>query len=663
MLENLKAMSMVVVMAPLVGAIIAGLLGKKIGRAGAHWITISLVGLSLCLSLIIANQVIFHGQGFNGTIYTWGISGNFTFNVGFLIDRLSALMMVVVTFVSFLVHVYSMGYMDDDPGYQRFFSYISLFTFAMLMLVTSNNFLQIFFGWEAVGVVSYFLIGFWFKREPANFGSLKAFLVNRVGDFGFLLGIAAVLQTFGTLDFVSIFANAETIAAKNIHVSIFPGTSWSLITVICILLFIGAMGKSAQVPLHVWLPESMEGPTPISALIHAATMVTAGVFMVSRMSPLYELSEVALSMILVIGATGALFMGFLGIVQHDIKRVVAYSTLSQLGYMMAALGASAFSAGMFHLATHACFKALLFLGAGSVIIAMHHDQDMRNMGNLRKYMPITYITFLVGALSLSAIPPFAGFYSKDAIIEAVHEVTIPGGDYAYICVLLGAFVTALYTFRAFFLTFHGKERIPAKTKPYVKESPASVWIPLAVLAVPSLVLGGMMAGPILYDKAGIFQQPADLLGPSVYVAPQYDVMAKLSHHWHGAWEAAFGAALTAPFWLAIAGIFVAWFTCVKRPHLREDVTKRFPTIYKILVAKYGFDDFNQWFFVRGCRKLADYIFRFADAKFIDDWLVNGSGRVVGHVSRVARHLQTGYLYHYAFAMILGLVVFLIWLFV
>lgn len=663
MLENLKMMSLTLVMAPLVGAIVAGLFGKKIGRAGAHWVTVSLVGVSLLLSLIIANHVIFHGQHFNGTIYTWGISGNFTFNVGFLIDKLSALMMVVVTFVSFLVHVYSMGYMKDDPGYQRFFSYISLFTFSMLMLVTANNFLQIFFGWEAVGVVSYFLIGFWFKREPANFGSLKAFLVNRVGDFGFLLGIAAVLQVFGTLDFMSVFSQAPGIAAQNPQVSIFFGSHWSLITVICILLFIGAMGKSAQIPLHVWLPESMEGPTPISALIHAATMVTAGVFMVSRMSPLYELSETALSLVLVVGATGALFTGLLGVVQHDIKRVVAYSTLSQLGYMMAALGASAFTAGMFHLATHACFKALLFLGAGSVIIAMHHDQDMRNMGNLRKYMPITYITFLVGALSLSAIPPFSGFYSKDAIIEAVREVTIPGGGYAYVCVLLGAFVTALYTFRAFFLTFHGEERIPTEIKPHVKESPASVWIPLVALAIPSLLLGGMMAGPILYDKAGLFSQPADLLGNSIHVAAQYDVMAKLAHHWHGAWAAAIGSVTAMPFWLAVAGIFVAWLTCIKCPQSRESLIKRFPLPYKVLVAKYGFDDFNQFVFVRGCRQLADYIFRFADAKFIDDWLVNGSGRAVARVSRATRHLQTGYLYHYAFAMILGLVVFLIWLFV
>lgn len=655
MLDDLKLLSETAVFAPLVGALIAGLFGKKIGRSGAHWITTSLVGLSLVISLLIAKHVLFDSQSFQGTIYTWGVSGSFTFNVGFMIDRLSALMMVVVTFVSFLVHIYTIGYMEGDPGYQRFFSYISLFTFAMLMLVTSDNFLQIFFGWEAVGVVSYFLIGFWFKREPANFGSLKAFLANRVGDFGFLLGIAAVLHTFGTLDFATIFANAGAVAAKDIHVSIIPGTHWSLITLICLLMFIGAMGKSAQVPLHVWLPESMEGPTPISALIHAATMVTAGVFMVSRMSPLFELSQTALTVVLVIGATGALFTGFLAIVQHDIKRVIAYSTLSQLGYMVAALGASAFTAGMFHLATHACFKALLFLGAGSVIIAMHHDQDMRNMGNLRKYMPITYITFLIGALSLSAIPPFSGFYSKDAIIEAVREATIPGAGYAYICVCFGAFVTALYTFRAFFLTFHTKERMNDEARSHLKESPAVVWVPLAILAVPSIIAGAIFAGPMLYSHTG------SLLGNSVYVASQYDVMGELAHHWHGPWQAAIHSVTTLPFWLALAGIFVAWLTCVKLPHSREKLTQRFPRTYSVLIAKYGFDDFNQIVLVRGCRKLAYCIFRFADAKFIDDWLVNGSGRLVNNVSRVARHTQTGYLYHYAFAMILGLVVFLIWL--
>ena len=652
MLTNLKTLTLLIVLAPLVGAIVAGFFGKKVGRSGAHWITILLVGLSFLLSINVAKLVFTDGQTLNVPIYTWVMSGSFHFNIGFLVDRLTALMLLVVTFVSFLVHIYSIGYMADDSGYQRFFAYISLFTFAMLMLVSANNFLQLFFGWEGVGVVSYLLIGFWFKRESAVSGGLKAFIVNRVGDFGFILGIAAILDNIGSIDYATVFAKAPEFAQTTL--TIIPGHAWSLMTVICLLLFMGAMAKSAQIPLHVWLPESMEGPTPISALIHAATMVTAGIFMVSRMSPLFELSITAQSFILIVGASGALLLGLVGVVQHDIKRVVAYSTLSQLGYMAAALGASAFSAGIFHLATHACFKALLFLGAGSVIIAMHHEQDLRKMGGLRKYMPITYVTFLIGALSLSAIPPFAGFYSKDAIIEAVKESMIPGSGYAYICVLSGAFVTALYIFRAFFLAFHGESRVDDHVRDHLKESPAVVWMPLVLLAIPSVILGWMLVGPILFD------QPS-LLGNSIYVLPEYDVLGKLAKHFHGAWAQAEHSVLTLPFWLAVAGVFTAWFTCVKAPHLRQSFVDGFALIYKILVNKFGFDAFNDKVFVRGGKSLANTLYRIGDVKLIDGLMVNGSGRLVKFVSSSVRHLQSGYLYHYAFAMIVGLVALLIWL--
>lgn len=649
---NIHHLTILIVVAPLLGAILAGLFGKQLGQRGAHTCTILLMLVAFLLSAFVAKAILLDGVISNANVYTWVKSGSFQFNVGFYLDQLTALMLMVVTFVSLLVHVYSIGYMQGDPGYQRFFAYISLFTFAMLMLVTANNLFQLFFGWEGVGLVSYLLIGFWFKRESAISGSLKAFLVNRVGDFGFILGIAAVLDYMGTIDYASIFEKAPDFAHATIMV--LPGHEWSLMTVVGILFFIGAMGKSAQIPLHVWLPESMEGPTPISALIHAATMVTAGIFMVARMSPIYELSETALSLIMIVGATGALFLGLVGVVQHDIKRVVAYSTLSQLGYMAAALGVSAFSAGVFHLATHACFKALLFLGAGSVIIAMHHDQDLRNMGGLRKYMPITWLTFLIGALSLSAIPPFAGFYSKDAIIEAVKESHIPGAGYAYVCVLLGAFVTALYIFRAYFLAFHGKERMDEQTREHLQESPKVVTVPLMLLAIPSIILGAIIVGPILYDSPS-------LLGSSIMVLPKYDVLAELAKHFHGAWPAALHSVTTAPFWLAIAGIFTAWYTCIHRPDSREVITKRLGIGYRILVNKYGFDDFNDLVFIRGGRKFANFLYRVGDVKIIDNLFVNGSGRLVSWVSMTARHLQSGYLYHYAFAMIIGLVGFLLWL--
>ena len=640
-----------IVLAPLIGAIIAGLFGNKIGRAGAHWVTIIGVAISFVLSITVFKQIIIDGgEAFNGTVYTWAVSDGFTFEVGFLVDSLTAVMLMVVTFVSLMVHIYTIGYMHDDPGYQRFFSYISLFTFSMLMLVMSNNFMQLFFGWEAVGLVSYLLIGFWFKKETAIYANLKAFLVNRVGDFGFLLGIAAVLMYFNSLDYVDVFNAAPALAGLTIEV--FPGTQWSLMTVICILLFIGAMGKSAQVPLHVWLPDSMEGPTPISALIHAATMVTAGIFMVARMSPLYELSETALSFVLVIGAITALFMGLLGIIQNDIKRVVAYSTLSQLGYMTVALGASAYAAGIFHLMTHAAFKALLFLAAGSVIIGMHHDQDIRNMGGIRKYMPITYLCMLIGSLALIGFPGFAGFFSKDAIIEAVHASTIPGAGFAYVAVVAGVFITAFYSFRMFFLVFHGKERMDHHTREHLHESPKVVTIPLILLAIPSVLAGAYYIEPMLYG---------DLFADSIYVKPEHDVLAKLGEHYTGIGGFMAHGMMALPFYLAMAGLLVAAFFYLKRPDIPAMLKEKFAFVYHILDRKYGCDDFNDAFFAGGSRGLGRFFWNIGDMKLIDGLMVNGTAKGIGWISGKIRHAQTGYLYHYAFVMIIGLLVMISWM--
>ncbi len=639
-----------IVLAPLIGAIIAGLFGRKIGRAGAHWVTNISVAISFVLSLLVFNHIIFNdAPAFNGSVYTWMVSDGIRFEIGFLIDELTALMMVVVTFVSLMVHIYTIGYMHDDPGYQRFFSYISLFTFSMLMLVMSNNFLQLFFGWEAVGLVSYLLIGFWYDRETAIYANLKAFLVNRVGDLGFLLGIAAILMYFNSLDYAEVFAQAPQFAATMIVVV--PGTEWSLMTLICILLFIGAMGKSAQVPLHVWLPDSMEGPTPISALIHAATMVTAGIFMVARMSPLFELSVTALSVVLIIGAVTALFMGFLGIVQNDIKRVVAYSTLSQLGYMTVALGASAYAAGIFHLMTHAFFKALLFLAAGSVIIAMHHEQDIRNMGGLKKYLPVTYWTFLIGSLALIGFPGFSGFFSKDAIIEAVGLSTIPGAGFAHAAVLGGVFITALYSFRLFFLVFHGKERMDAHTQHHLHESPRVITIPLLLLAIPSVIAGTIYVGPMLFGN---------FFGESIYVLPEHDVLDELAREYHGVWGFITHGFVTWPFWLAISGIFVAWLFYLKRPDWSAAVKTRFSFIYNILVRKYGFDEFNDSFFAGGGRGFGRLLWQVGDVKLIDGIMVNGTAHTIGWFSAIARRVQSGYLYHYAFAIIIGLLLLLGW---
>ena len=641
-----------IVLAPLIGALLAGLTGRVIGRKAAHRVTVVGVGLSTVLSVVVFTKMVLNGApAHEVTVYTWGVVGSLRFEIGFLIDQLSATMMVVVTSVSLMVHIYTIGYMSEDPGYQRFFSYISAFTFAMLMLCMSNNFLQLFFGWEGVGLMSYLLIGFWYDRDAAIYANLKAFLVNRVGDFGFILGIGGVLMYFGSLHFATVFGVAPELADAKI--SILPGTEWSAMTLICILLFVGAMGKSAQIPLHVWLPDSMEGPTPISALIHAATMVTAGVFMVARMSPLFEYSETALTVVLIVGSATAFLMGLVGLVQNDIKRVVAYSTLSQLGYMMVACGVSAYAAGIFHLATHAFFKALLFLAAGSVIIAMHHDQDIRNMGGLRKYMPITWITALIGTLALVGFPGFAGFFSKDAIIEAVHYSDLPGSGIAYFCVLSGVFITALYSFRMYFLVFHGKERMDEHTRQHLHETPWVVWLPLVLLAIPSVIVGWLFVESALFG--GHF-------GDSIFVLEAHNVLG-------GEMLAAFTSptgmvvhGLTqAPTWLALAGVIVAWFLYLKRPELPGKIASSLKLAYNVLEAKYGFDRFNEIFFAGGARRLGTFFWRVGDTLLIDGLLVNGSAKLVGWVSSKVRRVQSGFLYEYAFWMIIGLVLFLTWI--
>lgn len=639
-----------VVLSPLLAAIIAGLFGKQVGRAGAHTVTILGVAISCALSIYTLMGMLSGSiETYNETVYQWMSVGGINMEVGFLVDRLTALMMAVVTFVSLMVHIYTIGYMHEDPGYQRFFSYISLFTFSMLMLVMANNFLQLFFGWEAVGVVSYLLIGFWYKRPTAIFANMKAFLVNRVGDFGFLLGIAALLMFTGSLDYTETFAAAEGIAQAKIN--ILGSAEWSLLTVACISLFIGAMGKSAQVPLHVWLPDSMEGPTPISALIHAATMVTAGVFMVARMSPLFELSETALTFVIVIGATTALFTGFLGLVQNDIKRVVAYSTLSQLGYMTVALGASAYAAGVYHLMTHAFFKALLFLAAGSVIIGLHHEQDMRKMGGLKKYMPITYWTSLAGSLALIGFPGTAGFFSKDALIEAVGHSTIAGSGYAYFCVMAGVFITALYSFRLFFLTFHGRERMDEDARHHLHESPWVVTLPLILLAIPSLLIGWPTIGPVLFG---------DYFAGAIFVAPAHDVLGELGADYHGPLAFLLHGLKSPVLYLALAGVVTAWYLYLKNPLLPKAIKERFEFIYRLLDNKYYLDEFNEQVIARASRMLGQGLWRGGDAAVIDGFLVNGSANAVNWIAGKVRLIQTGYLYHYAFAMVIGLCVLVAW---
>ncbi|MHB8665917.1 MAG: NADH-quinone oxidoreductase subunit L [Burkholderiales bacterium] len=676
-MTSMQQLYLLVPLAPLAGALIAGLGGRAVGRAGAHWAAILGVAVSFLASVAVFIDVM-HGNVFNGSVYTWLVSGATRFEIGFLIDRLTVFMMVVVTFVSLMVHIYTIGYMADDPGYKRFFAYTALFTFSMLMLVMANNFLQLFFGWEAVGLVSYLLIGFWYTRPTAIFANLKAFLVNRVGDFGFLLGIALVLTHFGTLDYASVFAQAPNIARTTVE--LLPGAPWLLISVICICLFIGAMGKSAQVPLHVWLPDSMEGPTPISALIHAATMVTAGIFMVSRMSPLFELSDSARSFVLVIGGITAFFMALIALIQYDIKRVVAYSTLSQLGYMTVALGASAYSVGMFHLMTHAFFKALLFLGAGSVIMAMHHEQDMRKMGGLRKYMPITYVTMLIGALANAGLPPFAGFFSKDSILEAVQLSHTPGAGFAYLLVLAGVFVGGLYSFRLIFYPFHGAERFAADGaghahnaghaadaghgaatddhghaaghSPVPHESPAVVTVPLILLAIPSIAAGWTI-GTVLYG--GYF-------GSAIYISPEHEGLAEMAHDYHGVIAMALHSLTSVPFWLALAGAVTAWYLYIVNPALPAVLRRKAGFLVTILEEKYGFDRFNDWFFAGGARAIGGGLWKIGDVAIIDGFMVNGTARVVGWMSRLVRVFQSGYIYHYAFTMIIGVFVLLtLWL--
>jgi NADH-quinone oxidoreductase subunit L len=694
MSQTLSASTLLVVaLAPLAGAIIAGVFGTAfggnvIGRRAAHSVTILFVLLSFVLSALTLKSVAMDGAHFNETLYTWMVVGNLKMEVGFLVDGLTAMMMCVVTFVSLMVHIYTIGYMEEDKGYNRFFGYISLFTFSMLMLVMSNNLLQLFFGWEAVGLVSYLLIGFYFNKPTAIFANMKAFLVNRVGDFGFILGIGLIAAYAGTLSYTEIFAKADELVLLNL-----PGTSWMLVTVICICLFIGAMGKSAQFPLHVWLPDSMEGPTPISALIHAATMVTAGIFMVARMSPLFELSDTALSFIMIIGAITALFMGFLGIIQNDIKRVVAYSTLSQLGYMTVALGASAYSVAVFHLMTHAFFKALLFLAAGSVIMGMHHNQDIRWMGNVRKYMPITWITSLIGSLALIGTPLFAGFYSKDSIIEAVAESHLYGSSFAYFSVLAGVFITAFYSFRLYFLVFHGKERYHlnpdahhddhavAHAKPDVHakqvknakkpkqakhedhghsdkphESPWVVTLPLILLAIPSMVIGYIAIDAMLYS---------DFFEGAIFVDEvRHPVMEELAQAFHGPAQMALHGLSTAPFWLALAGVVSAWYMYLINPALPAAIKRIFMPVYILLENKYYLDWFNENVLSRGTRMLGQTLWQVGDVKLIDGVVVNGSWKLIAKISSWVRRIQTGFIYHYAFGMIIGvfvLMTYFVWL--
>ncbi len=640
-------LSLAIVLLPLGAALIAGLFSQYIGVRGAHSVTIFAITVSLVLSLYLL-YILYTGNisTYNVNLYTWGKSGHIVFQIGFLIDRLTVLMISVVTFISWVVHIYTVGYMHQDPGYQRFFCYISLFTFGMLMLVMSNNFLQLFFGWEMVGLMSYLLIGFWYQKESAIKANLKAFIVNRVGDFGFILGIAAIFYCFGTLDYATVFEQVPNIVSTKPGLTIWNDMTVPAITFICIALFIGAMGKSAQIPLHIWLPDSMEGPTPISALIHAATMVTAGVFMLARLSPLFEYSDTALNFILMIGSLTCLLMGLVGIVENDIKRIIAYSTLSQLGYMMAAMGVSAYPIGIFHLTTHAFFKALLFLGAGSVILALHHEQNIWKMGHLRQKMPITYVTMLVGSLALIGFPVFSGFYSKHLIIEAVRLSTLATAPIAYFVVLGSVFITALYTFRLFFVVFHGKERTDKQTSQHLRESPAIIWIPLVILAIPSFIAGVFLVEPMFEN----------FFKGSIVMHTLHDSYALLNaefEHMGGVMSMTLHSFTGVSFWLGIFGIMTAWVCYVARPSLSEIIQKKLSVLYHILKAQYGFNLFNQWILTGGARIIGNLFWRIGDTWLIDGFGVNGSALSIGRFSQIMRKLQTGYLYHYAFVMILG----------
>lgn len=652
-MSQLTIILLVILLAPLLGGLIAGIFGKKIGKSGAHWVTIILVAVSFFCSLYVFKLFVFDGHAaLNENIYSWAMIDHVNFAVGFLIDKLTVFMLLVVTFVSLMVHIYSVGYMADDPGYQRFFSYISGFTFAMLSIVMANNFLLLFFGWEGVGLVSYLLIGFWYKREASNYAALKAFIANRAGDFGFMLGIGAVLLYFGSVDYQTAFNAMPAFAAQNHIITLGGLVHWNAITFMCILLFAGAAGKSAQIPLHIWLEGSMEGPTPISALIHAATMVTAGVYMVCRLSPMFEYSQMALSTVMFLGACTAFFMGVLGIVQNDIKRVIAYSTLSQLGYMMAGAGVSAFSLGMFHLMTHAAFKALLFLSAGSVIVAMHHEQDIRKMGRLGRKMPVTYVCMLIGALALSAIPPFSGFYSKDMVIEAVGLSTNPGATVSYWLVVGGALVTSLYTFRMFFIVFHGKSRVPDEIKPHVKESPLPILIALVFLAIPATFAGMVFVEPALNH----------FFGNAIFVLPKYDVVAKLAADYHTPLQFFLHSFTTLTFWLASGGVFLMWLFYVACPAIPEWISKKFSWFHTFLLRKYFVDETYDIVSIGVSRGLGQFFWKIGDLLFIDSGAVHGSAKTVRFIGNMLRKLQSGYLYHYALMMIIGLFVILGWFF-
>jgi NADH-quinone oxidoreductase subunit L len=649
---KLETLCSIVVILPLVAALLVGLFNQQLPRRMAHWLTLMAVGCSFFISSYILKTLMGDTvSSINSTWYTWGQSFDLSFQIGFLVDRLSALMMVIVTFVSLMVHIYTMGYMQEDPGYRRFFCYISLFTFAMLMLVMANNFLQLFFGWEAVGLMSYLLIGFWFQKEAANQASLKAFLINRVSDLGFLIGIAAVLFYFGSLDYQTVFANVEQVAIGQVNLFASSGVEVSAFTVICLCLLIGAMGKSAQIPLHVWLPDSMEGPTPISALIHAATMVTAGIFMVARLSPLFEHSETILNVILVIGALTSVLTGLLAVVQSDIKKIIAYSTLSQLGYMMVAMGTSAYGVGIFHLMTHAFFKALLFLGAGSVIIALHHEQNIWKMGGLRRYLPITYSTLLIGSLALIGFPFFSGFYSKDLIIEAVGLSKLPFAPIAYSMVLISVFITALYTFRLLFVVFHTEERFDIHQKEHLHESAWVILLPLIFLAVPSIISGFVFIKPLMQ---GFFEG-------SIQIQPNHLVFSELQHNFEGVIPMGMHGFTYWPFWLGLAGVFTAWACYIQFPSIPITLQKRFSCIASILNEKYGFDAFYEWIVARGIRAIGFLFWRLGDQWMIDGIAVNGSAKVVDRLSIVGSHIQTGYLYHYVFVMITGFLFLLVWL--
>jgi NADH-quinone oxidoreductase subunit L len=636
--ELLKPLCGLILVSPLIGAILAGLFADRVGNVGAHTLTIAGISMSfICTLIIMHSYFIMDAKVMDLTFFYWIKTDTTVFKMGVWLDKLTVIMMFIVTSVSLLVHIYSVGYMEGDAGYQRFFSYVSFFTFAMLSLVMANNFVQIFFGWEGVGLVSYLLIGFWHHKDSAAVGSFKAFIVNRVGDFGLLLGIALVLKVTGSLNFIDLFKNVDSFTSGNVILPWLGKISYAELT--AGLFFIGAMGKSAQMPLHVWLPESMEGPTPISALIHAATMVTAGVYLLARLSPLFELAPTVLTIVLIVGSSGALMLGLVGLVQNDIKRIIAYSTLSQLGYMMAACGVSAYHFAIYHLFTHAFFKALLFLAAGSVIIACRHEQDIRKMGGLIYRLPITGCTFLLGSLSLSAFPFFAGFYSKDAIIEAVSLSAKMGSTYATVCLTLGAFVTAAYSFRVFFLVFLAPS---AGHYDDVEEPSPSMWVPLILLAIPSVCIAWGTSSALL---------DIHWYSGAIQIMPKYEVLFKpLSEHYTHPFIIAFLAWQHFPFWLVLAGISITYYLSIVNKSAGDKLKKLASPLVYVLEQKWFFDRFNEAVIVPGVRWCSQMFNKWGDQKIIDSLIVHGSGRLVTSISESCKILQTGKVYHYVYVM-------------